>query len=289
MTGGFLRHPYVVHLRLGFNLRLTPIFLWGVLLAGGRLDDPRSWLAFVALHVFLYGGTTAFNSYYDRDEGPVGGLFAPPAVEEGLLRFSLLFQALGAVPAALVGGPFLAAFLLLFLIFTAYSHPAVRLKANPGLAILTIAAGQGGLGFALGWLAVAPPAGLLQPVALLGALCTALVVTGLYLVTQSYQVAEDAGRGDLTLPVLLGVRGALLLAQVPLVLGGALLVAWSYREAAPVATLLLVVFFLCLAVWLNRWAVAAPAWDTRRNFHAAMRFSSVASAGLTIYLLLQLV
>ena len=63
----------LVHLRLPFQLLLAPVFLWGWLLAGGGL----SWtfaLAFLAFHVFLYGGVTAFNSYYDRDEGPVGGL-----------------------------------------------------------------------------------------------------------------------------------------------------------------------------------------------------------------------
>src|SRR5439155_22738881 len=95
-----------VHLRLHFQLLLAPVFLWGWLVAGGGL----SWsvaIAFVALHVFLYAGATAFNSYYDRDEGPVGGLERPPPVLPALLPVALGMKAIGAVLAALVNLPFL--------------------------------------------------------------------------------------------------------------------------------------------------------------------------------------
>src|SRR5205823_3554541 len=62
---------YLLHLRLPFQLLLAPVFLWGALAAGGRCS-PVLVAAFVAIHVCLYGGATAFNSVYDRDEGPVG-------------------------------------------------------------------------------------------------------------------------------------------------------------------------------------------------------------------------
>jgi 4-hydroxybenzoate polyprenyltransferase len=76
--------PLLVHLRLAFQILLAPIFLWGFLLADGTVSG-RFWVAFVAFYVFLYGGTTAFNAFYDRDEGPVGGLERPPAVTPALL------------------------------------------------------------------------------------------------------------------------------------------------------------------------------------------------------------
>src|SRR5690606_37540137 len=204
-------------------------------------------------HVFLYGGTTAFNSYYDRDEGPVGGMLEPPAVDAGLLRFSLLFQAVGLIPAAMVGRTFLLFWLALFVVFTAYSHPLVRLKARPSSALLAIALGQGALGFALGWLAagaadftpgteaaaaspvgpLAPLSGLLSVTALMGAASTALIVTGLYLVTQCYQEEEDRGRGDRTIAVLVGASRSLLLALLPMALGGSVLVSWTWSNLAP--------------------------------------------------------
>src|SRR5438067_13916441 len=91
----------LVHMRLHFQLLLAPVFLWGWLIAGGGVS-PAIIVAFIAFHVFLYSGATAFNSYYDRDVGPVGGLEEPPPVPESLLAFSLVLQAIGFALALLV-------------------------------------------------------------------------------------------------------------------------------------------------------------------------------------------
>jgi 1,4-dihydroxy-2-naphthoate octaprenyltransferase len=273
----------VRHLRLHFNLLLSPIFLWGALLGGGTLSDPRLWTGWLSLHLFLYGGTTALNSFYDRDEGPVGGMFTPAPVDAGLLRFSLLFQALGLLPALLLGVRFTAAWLLLFLVFTGYSHPRVRFKADPARALAAIALGQGVLGFVLGWLAVTP-AGLLQGTALAGMLSTTLLVSGLYIVTQSYQTPEDRKRGDRTLPVLLGARRALLVALLLVGTGGATLLAQLAPRLGSLGWLLLL-FLPGLGLWLLRWALAFDEQRVRANYLMAMRFTTVASAGLLLFLL----
>ena len=286
---------YLLHLRLGFNLLLSPVYLWGVLLAGGSITDPAFWLGYVSLHLFLYGGTTAFNSYYDRDEGPVGGMLAPPKVDEGLLPFSLAVQALGLIPAAMVGLPFVGAWLALFLVFTAYSHPAVRLKADPVAALVAIGLGQGGLGFALGWLAVRPESsqgtwhgGLASAEALLGALSTALIVTGLYLVTQSYQEEEDRARGDRTIAVLVGARRSLLLALLPLAAGGSVLVAWSWLNLGAATAVVLALFFAVIATLQIAWAARFDSRTVTQNFRTAMRFTATASLGLSLFLVVQL-
>lgn len=282
-------HPYLRHLRLGFNLLLSPIYLWGVLLAGGSAAGARFWLGYLSLHLFLYGGTTAFNSYFDRDEGPVGGMLHPPPVDRGLLRFSLLVQVIGLVPALLVGVEFALAWLLLFAIFTAYSHPSVRLKSRPEAAIAAIAVGQGALGFALGWLTAASAGGLWSRSGAVGMASTALVVTGLYLVSQAYQARDDAARGDRTLAVLLGSRRALVIALLPLSLGGSLLVFWLSGIAPWWLTISLSSFFVVLGVWVVRWAARFDERRVEENFGTAMRFMTVASVGLSLSLLLQLV
>ena len=64
------------HLRIPFQMTLAPIFLWGWFVS----DTPPSWQivpCFVAFHFFLYTEITAYNSYYDRDEGPIGDGAAP--------------------------------------------------------------------------------------------------------------------------------------------------------------------------------------------------------------------
>lgn len=289
MLPSLARHPWVRHLRLPFNLLLAPIFWWGVLLAGGSLWAWDVWVAFIALHVFLYGGTNAFNSYYDRDEGPIGGMLEPPRVDAGLLPFSLVFQLLGVPLAWLVGPSFLAAWLVLFMVFTAYSHPLVRLKANPALALGAVSMGQGGVGFIAGWLTAQPEVVTLWATdALLGALTTCVLLAGLYVVTQSYQVDEDRRRGDRTLPVLLGPRRALRVAAAISAVGGAGVVALVATEFGPLQAAALGLAFGVEGVWLWRFASRFEARNVTQNFRWVMRFASVSSGILSAFILWQL-
>jgi 1,4-dihydroxy-2-naphthoate octaprenyltransferase len=168
---------------------LSPIFLWGVLLSGGGIG-PRTTLAFLLFHFFLYGGANAFNTYYDRDTGPIGGLANPPPVRPALLPWSLGVQIVGLWLAPLVNLGFAALYLLLFLLFTAYSHPAVRIKRHPWASLAAIGLGQGGVAFAAGWVSARGPnwmslAGR-EEVALWGCLSAIFIVAALYPLSQLF-------------------------------------------------------------------------------------------------------
>lgn len=280
------RHPWIRHLRLPFNVLLAPIFLWGVLLAGGSVTDPHVWVGFLALHVFLYGGANAFNSYYDRDEGPIGGMLEPPLVDEGLLAFSLGVQAVGLPLAAWVGTPFLIAWLALAAVFTAYSHPAVRWKSRPAAALAAIALGQGGVGFLAGWWSTgAGWATVLQPEAWWGAAITCLLLTGLYIVTQSYQVQEDRSRGDRTLPVLLGPRRALWLAAGLLAAGGGAIAIYAGDRFGVAWGVALLAGAGIGSAWLVYFAWRFDEDEVAANFRRVMRFAFASSGALIGFLL----
>jgi 4-hydroxybenzoate polyprenyltransferase len=285
------RHPYVVHLRVAFNLTLSPLYLWGVFLAGGSARELDTLLGWIALHLFLYPGTTAFNSLYDRDEGPIGGLERPPAVDRGLLPWSLAVQAAGLPLAWWVGPPFLVVYVLLFLVAAAYSHPSVRLKARPAAALTAVALGQGGLGFLAGWWSAAPPPNLVAALAdlaradlLLGAAIAASTLTGLYIVSQSYQTAADRARGDRTLPVLLGPTRALRLAALTTALGATAL-TFVVASRAGGATALAIALPAALGVaWWWRWAGSFDEAAVAANFRTAMRLTYGGGSALTVLL-----
>jgi 4-hydroxybenzoate polyprenyltransferase len=284
-------HPWVRHLRLPFNLLLSPIFLWGVWLAGG-VDDPlRVAVAFLSLHVFLYGGTNALNSYYDRDEGPVGGMWSPPPVDRGLLGWAWGVQLLGLPLAWWVGPPFLLVWLALLGVATAYSHPRWRWKSHPLAAVLTVALGQGGLGALAGVMAVAERDlrpwgwGFGEPAMWFGLLAAVSLIVGLYVVSQAYQTLEDRARGDRTLPVLLGAGRAIRLASAFSALGAGLL-AWVLALRVgwvPVAPLL--VGLALLGVAQLRQAAVYDERDLVGNFRRAMTTLVLGGGGLALYLL----
>ena len=274
----------LVHLRLPFQLLLAPVYLWGWLLGGGGLSGSVL-LGFVAFHVFLYGGATAFNSYYDRDEGPVGGLERPPPVVPELLPFSLAVKAAGWLLAAAVGWPFFWIYAGFALLSFAYSHPRTRLKAYPLGSVLTVAIGQGMLAFLGGWAAVRGEVdSAWSLVGVGGAMAATLLILSSYPLTQLYQIEEDRARGDRTAAVAWGPRGSFAFSLTCQAIGGATMVAILYRLYGPgdatLAASALVVQFAVIAHWAARFDQD----EIIENYRRVMRLSTLWAAGLIVYL-----
>jgi 1,4-dihydroxy-2-naphthoate octaprenyltransferase len=204
--------PTLLHLRFPFVYILSPIFVWGAAWGPGAWTS-RTTLGFLLVHLALYPGANAFNSAFDRDTGPIGGLARPPAVPTGLARWSAWLQAAGAALAPIVGLAFTAGYLILWMIFTAYSHPRTRWKRSPLASTAAIVAGQGGIGYWLGWSASGNGAAIQAAEWSAGdawALVAACaVVAALYPLTQVYQLEADRARRDRTLASVLGPRGTL--------------------------------------------------------------------------------
>ncbi len=278
----------LLHLRLNWELMLMPIFLWGFFLSRGPVTW-KFWLGLFVFHVLFYGGSVAFNSYYDRDEGPIGGLWDPPPVTPVLLIFSLAVQFAGLALISLINWPILVLSLVMFALSTAYSHPTVRLKARPWPSLLTVTIGQGVGGAAAGWLCGQDNwRTLFSLEGGLGLLTTALIATGFYPLSQIYQRAEDARRGDITFAVRWGKRcfpfSMACLAGAGLV-GGLLL--WYLKgpwHALPVG---LALFGMAMLVY--HWWRHFDETALRQNYLQMMRLGYLMAAGFLAYITWQLV
>jgi 4-hydroxybenzoate polyprenyltransferase len=278
-----------VHLRLHYQLVfLSPLFAWGFALGGGQFSNRTAW-AFLAFHVFLYGGITAYNSYYDRDEGPVGGLRVPPPVTEPLLGFSLATQLLGLALMTLVSRELALLYGVVMLLSVAYSHPRFRWKARPLLSLVVVGLGQGGIGFRAGWLCGATPAApmLGSEQGLLGLAAAVLLTMGFYPLSQLYQIEEDRQRGDRTFSVVFGPQASFRFALSCLVMGGlciafVVLARFGWFDA-----------LLTLGAQLLLWAVVLR-WHQQfraeviANFLTLHRLQLAVSAGTLSYVSLRL-
>jgi UbiA prenyltransferase family len=284
----------LVHLRLHFQLLLAPVFLWGWLVAfhahannHGPLTMPVL-LAFVCLHVFLYGGATAFNSYYDRDEGPIGGLERPPPVVPALLPFSLAMQAAGLALAAAVNRTFLAICVVLVLLSVAYSSPWPRLKGRPWGSLLTVGLGQGALVYLAAWAATL--GGLptvLEPIPLLGALTATAFIVGLYPLTQLFQVEEDRARGDRTVAVAWGVRKCFAISLASQAIGGVAMLVVVGRLFGLGDVIVVGAGLLAQLGFIGWWAARFDPTRKLGNFHLVMRLNAAGALGLGIYLVVR--
>jgi 4-hydroxybenzoate polyprenyltransferase len=110
--------------------------------------------------VMLWGGTNAFNSAEDRDEGPVNLLPNPPPRPPWLRRFGLALM-LSAVAAASLHGTYcviLAAIAVVLSIFYSWrGAPWRRGKEIPGVDNLINAVGCGAGSFWFGWCTTGAP------------------------------------------------------------------------------------------------------------------------------------
>lgn len=196
---------FVVHLRLHYQV----FILSGGYLLGGLLQPeihlvPFS-IQFVNVHVLLNGGVTAFNSYFDEDEGPIGGLENPPELARWTLMASVFLQLAGAAIGWLQGPWFVGLVLSTILLSVAYSAPPLRWKGHPWLSFVAVGIGTGTNTFLMGYIAAGPEP--ISATVLLAAMGVALLLLSLYPVSQLYQMQEDAARGDVTFATRYGVRG----------------------------------------------------------------------------------
>ncbi len=281
--------PLFVHLRLHYQLLfLSPLFAWGFALGGG-VFSVRTGLGFLAFHVFLYGGITAYNSYYDRDEGPVGGLLKPPAVTEALLGFSLAVQLIGLGIAVTCGWWLTLLYLVVMVLSVAYSHPTFRWKARPLLSVAVVAFGQGGIGFAAGWLCGAsPPHSLFNsPDGLLGMAAAILLTTGFYPLSQLYQIAEDRARGDFTFSVAYGPVASFRFSLGCLIAGGVCVAAVAWRRFGVVDGAIVIAAQVLLWGVVLRWRQRFSS-EVMANFVTLHRLQLAVSAGTLGYVSLRL-
>lgn len=193
---------FVLHLRLHYQL----FILSGAFLLGAVLSEDLNlkWfiIQFLNVHILLFGGATAYNSFWDRDEGPVGGLQNPPAMVQWMWLASLLMQAAGLLLALPMGLFFTGIYALSMLFFWLYSSPLTRWKGHPLKSLVAIGISTGGNAVLMGYLAAG-----FDPVnssIWFAAAGVTFILLSLYPVSQLYQQDEDIRRGDKTFAVSYG-------------------------------------------------------------------------------------
>ncbi len=245
--------PYLLHLRPLEWPIMSAHFLLGTLLATGWGLPARpsllGWLAFVAL---MNGGTLAINSAFDKDEGDIGYLKAPPKPPEHLLAFSCVLLGTATILGFLLPLPFALINLACVIMSVLYSVPPPRLKARAGWDLLINCVGFGLLTPLAGWALTGRP---FSRAILLAAIGFAFLFATLYPMTQIYQVAEDSRRGDRTLTIRLGVGRSLVLALLAAMIAHAFFLEGILAMGRAPLYLLpsLMVWLAVLIPWMRGW------------------------------------
>ena len=266
---------YILHLRPAEWPIMAAHTAFGYVLAVGwrGVASGERWVealtALIIWVVFLNGGTLAINSVFDRDEGDIGYLNAPPPLPRYLLHFSAALLVGGQLLALRLPAGFQIAYAICFAMSILYSVPPFRFKAVAGVDWVINMWGFGTLTPYAAWAATGRPLDVGHGLVLL-AFCP--LFAGLYPLTQLYQFDEDRRRGDRTLALILGMRASLIVAIACVALAFGLLGWAAVLLRARAAWALLVPFATWVAVllpWLARHA-SWTAGEHQRGMYRAL-------------------
>lgn len=267
-------------LRIPFSFLLLPVFLLGLSQAPG-IDTGRALAVFLILHLLVYPASNGYNSYIDKDTGPIGGLRAPPQPTRQLFWATLAMDALAALASLWVGWAFALGVIADVLASRAYSSDKIRLKKYPWIGFFTIFCFQGAWTFFTVLLGVVPAE--LQPLIrqprLFGiALASSCLLGGVYPLTQIYQHESDAANGDRSLSALLGYRGTFVFAASVIGLGQILFLLCLPRLQFAILELSL----LPVVIYFLLWARAVWRDPRRADFAGTMRMNLLAAGCLNL-------
>jgi 1,4-dihydroxy-2-naphthoate octaprenyltransferase len=273
-----IKQSTILHLRIPFSLYLLPFFCF----AASQATKPNVWyliLSAIIIHLVFYPSANAFNSYYDKDEGSIGGLENPPPVDKEVLHVSYIFEFAALALSLLISWRFFIMIMIINLMFKAYSHPSIRLKKYPWLGLLTVALFQGGHTYMMSYMAIndSPFDALLEPSILIPAVLCTMLLLGSYPMTQIYQHDEDGRRGDLTISRQLGVKGTFIWTGIIYAFGisGFLAYLTSYYSF-----LFAIALLICLAptlVFFIQWFLRVLKDESKADYRSTMKLNQISS------------
>ncbi|MEO1254384.1 MAG: UbiA family prenyltransferase, partial [Bacteroidota bacterium] len=203
-----MKKSTLLHLRIPFSFFLLPVFLLAVGVST-QINDLNLALSFFILHFLVYPASNGYNSYFDKDEGSIGGLKNPPKVSKELYWVSLAFDAISLILGFFISWEFVIMIFVYGMISKAYSHPTYRLKSKPIVGWLAAGIFQGYFTYLLSYVAINDVSVIDTfnlSIQIPGILSSALLL-GSYPMTQIYQHDEDEKRGDITISLRLGILG----------------------------------------------------------------------------------
>ena len=265
-------------MRIPFSIFLMPVF-WFALLVLEDIPIAESIYIFIIIHLLIYPASNGYNSYFDKDEGSIGGLKKPPKVNQYLFTIVVCFDALAVVLAFALSAQFAAMCAIYILVSKAYSWDKIRLKKYPILSTAVVTTFQGFFIYYTVQVGLGVYSNETSNLVL--AIASSLFLLGSYPLTQVYQHEEDTARGDITLSIKLGIKGTFVFSSIAFLAGTSLL-GYSFVQQNNVND-----FYLFLALgapillYFGYWFKLVLINENQANFEHTMKMNIISSIFLS--------
>jgi len=276
-------------MRIPFSIFLMPVF-WLALINLDAIPILKALLIFIIVHLLVYPASNGYNSYFDKDEGSIGGLKHPPKVNRHLFPIVLCFDFFAVVLSLFLSWQFSILILIYILVSKAYSYDKIRLKKYPIISTAVVILFQGffmyltiqfGLKASLG--------SILLGHNLLLAVSSSLFLLGSYPLTQVYQHEEDSKRGDKTLSILLGIKGTFLFSSFAFLFGTLCLSITLIQLNRLNDAFLFLALGAPILLYFSVWFFQVSRNSTAANYEHTMRMNKISSISLSIAFFLMIV
>ncbi|MFY0671968.1 MAG: UbiA prenyltransferase family protein [Bacteroidia bacterium] len=268
-------------MRIPFSIFLMPIF-WFALLAA---ESPwQEWdkivLIFFILHILVYPASNGYNSYFDKDEGAIGGLEKPPTVNKELFYLVCIFDILAIALSLTLSLKFAIGIIAYTLMSKAYSWDKIRLKKHPIISTLVVTFFQG---FTIYWIVNLGinDAFRFNTSTILYAMVSTLFLMGSYPITQIYQHQEDAERGDKTISLMLGVNGTFIFSGFLFALATGLMAYGFFLENEITNLFIFMVATAPVILFFTSWVIKVRKDPSEVNFKNTMKMNKISSICLS--------
>ncbi len=268
----------LLHLRIPFSFFLMPVY-WFAISQTPNLNKPKAFWIFIILHIFIYPASNAYNSYFDKDEGSIGGLEKPPAVDKKLFWVSWIIDVLAVIISLVVLDWVFALMIFVYgLVSKAYSDDGIRLKKYPILSWFVVGFFQGAFTYFSVIMVFDKDLETLKS-QILPAMISTVMLWAVYPMSQIYQHEEDSKRGDTTMSILLGIRGTFIFTAI--VFSIAFSGFFFYFNQADFITLL--IFNFPTLVFFSWWFLRVLKNENQANFKNTMWLNLLASVCLNTF------
>lgn len=193
-------------LRFPFSIFLLPVSLFAFVYIH-PVPSLQLLLVIFIWHFLVFPSSNGYNSYNDRDEGPIGGLSSPPTPTMALL-YTVNLMDLSAILLSFIINYYFVIFVIIYIMSSRlYSNRDIRLKKYPVIGFLIVFIFQGIWVFCADIFALSSSTLLLNKSVIYAAIASSFFIGTVYPLTQIYQHDADHKDGVTTLSMLLGIKG----------------------------------------------------------------------------------
>ncbi|MBK8704269.1 MAG: UbiA prenyltransferase family protein [Saprospiraceae bacterium] len=275
-------------LRIQFSVFLMPISLFSFFYIQPELNY-QLMLVLIIWHLLVFPSSNGYNSYHDRDEGPIGALEAPPKPTELLLQVANVMDSMAILLSIFINVYFTAFVIVFILVSRLYSNRQVRLKKYPVVAFLIVCLCQGTGVFVANVFGLSSAALFSNPSVVYSAIASYFFVGTIYPLTQIYQHEADAKDGVKTLSMLLGKKSTFVFSGFMFLLA-TLFIYLSFRDNNLLNNFWLFnIVMLPATIYFISWAIRSFRNTAQVNFKNTMIMLLLSSLLNNIYFLILLI